>query len=137
MILRFIPDRPGLRQPEFYCLFLLSCCLFLSAGAKAQSWRSVGPGGGDVRALAVDPAHAELVYLGTTDGHIFGSRDAGEHWNLLGMAGSGSNAIVTAILVDPRGAGVLFAGTWTRESHGEGGEFFSASTAENPGVNRT
>lgn len=124
MNLRFNPVRQGLFKQGLSWLVVLSCCLCLSTGAKAQSWRSVGPGGGDVRALAVDPGHAEFVYLGTTDGHIFGSRDSGEHWNLLGMAGSGSNAIVTAIIVDPRNSGVLFASTWTRESHGEGGGVF-------------
>jgi photosystem II stability/assembly factor-like uncharacterized protein len=97
--------------------------------SNAQSWEPVGPSGGDVRVLAIDPSHPDYVYLGTTDGHIFGSRDRGEHWSILGLAGLSGNAIVTAILVDPRDSNTLFAATWTREKNGEGGGVFLSRDA--------
>jgi photosystem II stability/assembly factor-like uncharacterized protein len=93
---------------------------------RAQTWRAIGPSGGDARALAIDPSHPEVVYLGTTDGHIFGSRDSGDHWELLGLAGPTARSIVTAIVVDPRDSAKLFAGTWMPESNGEtGGVYLS------------
>ncbi len=100
--------------------------LFAIPCLQAQTWRAIGPSGGDVRALAIDPSHPEVVYLGTTDGHIFGSRDSGEHWEPLGLAGSSAHSIVTAIVVDPRDPAKLFAGTWMPESNGEtGGVYLS------------
>src|SRR5580704_5624206 len=89
------------RVPRFAML-----CLALGLGGAlntaAQTWRPMGPPGGDVRALASDPQKPSQIYLGTTDGHIFGSGDAGEHWQLLGRASDRLDAVVAALLVDPR-----------------------------------
>jgi photosystem II stability/assembly factor-like uncharacterized protein len=84
----------------------------------------MGPAGGDVRALASDPAHPEVLYMGTTDGAIFASRNAGADWQQLGAAGENQTAVVTAIIVDPRDSARLYAATWTREAASEGGGVF-------------
>jgi photosystem II stability/assembly factor-like uncharacterized protein len=108
-------------------LFPTSLLLVFSFGAPCatcQTWKPLGPAGGDVRALASDPARPNVVYLGTTDGHIFGSEDGGRRWRLLGMVGASRNAIVTSILVDPREPTTLFVSTWTREKLGEGGGIY-------------
>jgi photosystem II stability/assembly factor-like uncharacterized protein len=118
------PHRRGSLSPGFFWL-VISCFILLAAlPLNAQTWQAIGPTGGDVRALAVDPSHPEFVYLGTTDGHIFGSQDSGGHWSMLGLAGPAGNAIVTAIIIDPRDSDTLFAATWTREKYGEGGGVF-------------
>ncbi len=107
--------------------------LFAASAASAQVWQSAGLTGGDVRALALDPHHSNALYLGTTDGHIFGSVDAGASWKLLGLAGANSNAVVTNLVVDPRigesqkrarSSSRIYAATWTRETAGEGGGVF-------------
>ncbi len=103
------------------------CALLWATQADAQVWQAMGPAGGDVRALASDPAHPEVLYLGTPDGAIFTSRDAGADWEPLGLIGENQNAVVTAILVDPRNSARLFAATWTREAAGEGGGVFLSS----------
>jgi len=100
---------------------MLLAQLFGAVALRAQTWQSLGPPGGDVRALAVDPSHPERVFLGTADGHIFGSIDSGAHWALLGRAGERLDAVVTAIVVDPRSGDVLFAATWTRDTPSGGG----------------
>jgi photosystem II stability/assembly factor-like uncharacterized protein len=96
----------------------------MASSASAQVWRSAGLTGGDVRALAVDPRDPQMMYLGTTDGHIFASGDAGDRWKLRGLVGKNSNAVVTALIVDPRNSSRIYASTWTRESAGEGGGVF-------------
>jgi photosystem II stability/assembly factor-like uncharacterized protein len=104
------------------CLGVFALLAFFTASsASAQLWRSAGLAGGDVRALAADPRDPNILYLGTTDGHIFGSTDAGNSWKLLGLAGKNSNAVVTALIVDPRYSSKIYASTWTRERAGEGG----------------
>src|SRR6202050_606701 len=103
---------------------LVWACMCACGGARsvqAQVSRAMGPAGGDVRALASDPAHPEVLYLGTTDGAIFASRDAGADWQQLGAGGENQNAVVTAIIVAPRDSARLYATTWTREAAGEGG----------------
>src|ERR1700691_2804848 len=90
--------------------------LFLLAGAltRAETWKPLGPPGGDVRSMAADPSRPGRIYLGAADGHIFGSEDAGAHWTLLGRASTRLDAVITAIIVDPGDANVLFASSWTR-----------------------
>lgn len=90
--------------------------------AVAQTWRSMGPPGGDVRALAADPLDPQRIYLGSADGHIFASRDGGRRWELLGRAGTRLDAVVTAILVHPRQPEILFAATWTLDPGGDDGK---------------
>jgi len=97
----------------------------LVARAQGQAWTPLGPPGGDVRVLASDPSHIERIFLGTADGHIFGSEDSGRHWSFLGRASSRSDAVITSILVDPRDGNILFASSWTRNSATGGGVFRS------------
>jgi len=89
----------------------------------------MGPPGGDVRTLAVDPAKPEVLYMGTTDGHIFASDDGGEHWRILGRAGIRLDGVITSILVDSRDSRTLFASSWTREADHEGGGIFRSQDA--------
>lgn len=103
-------------------------CLF-SFAANAETWRALGPQGGDVFALAMDAHDPRTLYLGCADGHIFASHDAGDHWRILGRAGESRNAVVTSIVVDARNPQELYASTWTRELHGEGGGVFRSTDA--------
>ena len=109
------------------CMGMLALLAYGTApGAWAQVWHSAGLTGGDVRALAVDPRNPKIVYLGTTDGHVFVSGDAGESWRLRGLVGKDSNAVVTALIVDSRHSSQIYASTWTREAAGEGGGVFTS-----------
>jgi photosystem II stability/assembly factor-like uncharacterized protein len=108
----------------------LAVCLLLttSAALRAQTWKPLGPPGGDVRALTADPARPNRIFLGTADGHIFGSEDSGAHWSLLGRASSRLGAVITAIVVDPRDGNVLFASSWTRDAAAGGGVYRSVDS---------
>ena len=105
--------------------FLIVLMLLAATLARAQAWSPLGPPGGDVRALAADPARPARIFLGTADGHIFGSEDSGAHWTLLGRASSRLDAVITAIVVNPRDGNVLFASSWTRDAVAGGGVFRS------------
>ncbi|MGH9792334.1 MAG: hypothetical protein ACRD5W_14085, partial [Candidatus Acidiferrales bacterium] len=117
--------------PAVACLFAVS----LAPLASARAWRAMGPPGGDVRVLAADPRNPQQLYLGTTDGHVFGSQDGGERWELLGRAGYTRDGVITAILVHPsfirasslatRSGRVLYAALWTLDPARGGGVFRS------------
>ncbi len=108
-------------------LFAVSCAaaIFL----PAQTFQPLGPTGGDVRSLAADASHSGTVYLGTTDGDVFGSRDAGDHWARLGRTGDDPTAVVSALLVDEHDGSTLFATTWTRGRGGESGAVYVSHDA--------
>lgn len=93
--------------------------------------RALGPTGGSVQCFGQDPGNPNRVFLGTADGHIFGTEDGGAHWELLGRAGARADSVVTAILVDPRDPKSLFAATWTRDPAAGGGVFQSGDGGRN------
>jgi len=108
-------------------LLVMAGLMLGACAARAQDlpWQSLGPAGGDVRSLAADPHNSLQVYLGTSDGHVFGSTDGGEHWQLLGRAGDRSDGVVAALVVDRRDSQRLFAALWTLDPRGGGGVYRS------------
>ena len=108
------------------CVFTLLCTL----STAAQTWRQVGPPGGDVQSLAAVPGSTRTLFLGTSDGHIFGSQDGGEHWQQLGRIGANHDDVIMSIVVDVRSAETLYATSWTLSSHG-GGVYRSTDTGRN------
>ena len=63
--------------------------------------------GRDVRSLATDPLHSNVVYAGTQGEGLFRSDDRGQTWSPAGMGGE----IVKSIAVSPHSPGVIYAGT--------------------------
>ncbi len=109
-----------MRRGLSVCLAVTCFGLFAALPLPGQTWRPIGPPGGDVRALAADPNDPRVLYLGVSDGHIFGSRDAGQRWQLLGRVGNRLDSVVTSILADPRNPATLYASTWTLGPNGGG-----------------
>ena len=101
-------------------VFILGLVLLFSFSASAQTWRQVGPPGGDVQSLAAAPGSARTLFLGTSDGHVFGSRDGGERWELLGRIGEHHDDVIMSMVVDSRSADTIYATSWTLSSFGGG-----------------
>jgi photosystem II stability/assembly factor-like uncharacterized protein len=89
----------------------------------SNDWRTTGPPGGDVRGLVVDPQNPDRFYLGTLDGQIYTSADAGKRWQLLHNFGK-PRLFVDHILVDSRNSRVLYVGA---HRHNIPGGFFKST----------
>src|SRR5688500_10079040 len=50
---------------------------------KFSIWQVVGPNGGDVRAVTIDPRDKNRLYISTMDGQIHTSVDGGKSWAIL------------------------------------------------------
>lgn len=98
------------------CLAILGLAAALPAGA--QSWTPVGPTGGDVRALAVDPQQEGRVFLGTADGVLYLSDDAGRRWQRLSPGFPKRGMSLDSLLVDSRGR--VLVGYWEVDGRGGG-----------------
>jgi photosystem II stability/assembly factor-like uncharacterized protein len=109
-----------LRTPSVRNFWMLGALSLLACSASAQGWRQVGPPGGDVQALAAVPGSTQTLFLGTSDGHVFGSHDSGEHWDLLGRIGEHHDDVIMSMAVDPRSANTIYATSWTLSSRGGG-----------------
>ncbi|HKO95376.1 MAG TPA: YCF48-related protein [Pyrinomonadaceae bacterium] len=91
-------------------------------GKYSDDWRSNGPPGGDVRSLVVDPSNPDRFYLGTLDGQMYTSTDAGKSWDLL-YNFNRPKLFVDHIIVDPRDSKTLYVAA---HRHKESGGFFKS-----------
>jgi photosystem II stability/assembly factor-like uncharacterized protein len=82
----------------------------VAATGSAQTWIPVGPPGGDVRSLAADPRDGRRIYLGTADGVVYRSDDAGVRWQRMTPGFPKRGFSLDDIVVDPRG--VMYVGFW-------------------------
>jgi photosystem II stability/assembly factor-like uncharacterized protein len=92
----------------FRSLFL-SALLSTAAGSFAASpWTPVGPPGGAVYGLSVDPKDANILYAGTFGGGVWKSKDGGASWTRL--PGIPSQETVNAVAVSPADSRIVLAG---------------------------
>ena len=100
---------------------LVASLLLIPAGPGdlqvAQRWISIGPHGGDVRALAVDPASPNRIYLGTAGGNLYRSESSGLNWQRLSPGFPRRDQNLDEIVVGRPGS--LLIGFW--DVHGRGG----------------
>ena len=89
-------------------------------GSHASAWIPFGPEGGDARSLAGDPQDARHLYLGTADGWLYESRDAGAGWRRLALVGHSDDLVLDHIIVDPVKPKHLVVSTWALGRSGGG-----------------
>jgi photosystem II stability/assembly factor-like uncharacterized protein len=94
------------------CLLLFVSVLALTGAPPASAaprWIPIGPEGGTVPTLVIDPATPGTVYAGTDGGGVWKSVDGGASWSWssLGMG----NVPVHALALDPRISSTLYAAT--------------------------
>jgi hypothetical protein len=95
-----------------------------TTATSSASWISVGPEGGDVRTLSVDPANPSRLLLGTSAGQIYESQDGGKSWQRSVRIGKGSDFVIDHIIFDAKQPGIIYVAAWTIES--EGGSVFKS-----------
>src|SRR5215210_9504409 len=97
---------------------------FILSSPAAADWRPVGPFGGMVTVLAVEPA-TSTVLAGTGSDGLFRSRDHGETWQPVGDGSYG----VFRIVFDPRHRGTVYAvqGRFLQKSTNSGRSWGSVS----------
>jgi photosystem II stability/assembly factor-like uncharacterized protein len=82
----------------------------LASPVRAATWRSIGPDGGSVEALAFAPSDPQIAYTGTYGGGVFRSGDGGSSWTAASN-GLGNALFVSSLAVDPRDSRIVYAGT--------------------------
>ena len=113
-------------------VLLISLLAFLimsqagSVSAGTNVWTSIGPEGGIVRSLAIDPITPSTLYAGT-DGGVFKSTDGGENWVNTGL----TDSTIFSLAVDPATPSTLYAGTYREgvfKSTNSGGTWSAINT---------
>src|SRR5579872_1475648 len=118
-----------MRNPAHWKLFAVLAA-FLAAGLASASaterpWTPLGPDGGSVRSLAYDPQNPDQVFLGTSAGMLYVSRDHGSSWTRLAhftQAGGGNAAwgageaggmALDNIVISPTDSKTIYVAAWS------------------------
>jgi len=75
---------------------------------KFSTWTVLGPSGGDVRAVEIDPKNKDRVFITTLDGQIYVSNNAGGSWQLLASLDE-PELVLDQLMIDPRDSNVIYA----------------------------
>jgi len=90
---------------------------------KFNEWQVVGPAGGDVRSIAVDPRDKNRLYISTLDGQIHTSPDGGRSWKLLVNLNE-PELILDNLIVDSKDSNFLYT---SGHRHKNPGGFFRST----------
>ena len=75
--------------------------------ANFSDWSVIGPNGGDVRVVAIDPRDKNRLYISTADGQVHTSADAGKTWRLLVNLNE-PQLVLDQLFVDSRDSKVIY-----------------------------
>jgi len=89
---------------------LLILLLVLVATPLSAEWRRAKLFGADVRALIVDPSNPDTLYLGTSGGEVYVSRDAARTWSNPRGSVEFPGYVVDNLVIDRDGR--LWAACW-------------------------
>lgn len=88
-----------------------------------KDWDIVGPSGGDVRVIAIDPRDNNRIYASTLDGQIHTSADGGKKWLLLANLNR-PQLVLDQLSVDLRDSKIIYT---SGHRHKEPGGFFKTT----------
>ncbi|MFZ1938329.1 MAG: transcriptional regulator [Terracidiphilus sp.] len=106
-------------MPSPAWIFCLVLALLSAFHLPAQdSWRVVGPDGGDARAFAAVPGHPNHLYLGTTNSWLYESLDSGASWHRLAKLDPTDGFVLDSVVVDSAHPSTLYVGAWKDSNNG-------------------
>ena len=79
----------------------------ISDPIKFGDWKIVGPEGGDVRVVTIDPKDKNRLYVSTLDGQIHTSADGGVTWRLLANLNR-PQLVLDQLIVDSRNSKIIY-----------------------------
>lgn len=99
------------------------------AGVNSGQWVPLGPNavGGRIRAIAIDPANTDRLFLGSVSGGIWKSTDGGASWNPVNDFMG--NLSISSLVFSPGDSNIIYAGT------GEG--FYNMDAVRGAGIFRS
>jgi photosystem II stability/assembly factor-like uncharacterized protein len=89
----------------------------ITDSSKFGDWEVVGPSGGDVRVVAIDPKDENRLYISTLDGQIHTSADGGKTWRLL-VNFNKPQMVLDQLFVDSRNSSIIYTSGHRHKSPG-------------------
>jgi photosystem II stability/assembly factor-like uncharacterized protein len=116
-----------MRRSNYSITIQLLPLLFLwlhASCALSQAWLPVGPDGGTVRSLTLDPGNPDRIFLGTSAGRIYLSSDKGVTWSRFAHLGTAVEMVLDHVVIDPVHSRNIFVAAWNAQTPDRDGEIF-------------
>ncbi len=109
---------------------VLLILLWMSSALVAeQPWQPIGPDGGNVRSLAIDPKNPDRIFLGTSAGNLYLSIDKGATWARFARPGNSAEMVLDHIVIDPADSRNMFAAGWNAQLPNSDGDLYRSHDA--------
>src|SRR4029077_20212789 len=95
-----------------------------SALVAEQPWQPIGPDGGNVRSLAIDPKDPDRIFLGTSAGNLYLSTDKGATWSRFARPGNSAEMVLDHIVIDPADSRNIFVAAWNAQLPSSDGDLY-------------
>src|SRR5260370_14014178 len=112
------------KQHKFQVTLAALVLLFSSLKLNAGNGLLFGAYGGDARGFVADPHDHTHLYLGTANGWIYESHNAGGEWKRLARLGRRDDLVLDSIVLDPAKPNRILVGAWVLGSP-DGGIYVS------------
>jgi photosystem II stability/assembly factor-like uncharacterized protein len=111
-------------------IYVLVILLWMSSALVAeQPWQPIGPDGGNVRSLAIDPKDPDRIFLGTSAGNLYLSTDKGATWSRFARPGNSAEMVLDHIVIDPTDSRNIFAAAWNAQLPNSDGDLYRSHDA--------
>lgn len=97
---------------------------------EIRRWDVTGPFGGSVRSLVIAPDDPSRVYIGTSDGQIYRSRDGGRSWARTIPGFNRPGLVLDNFLIDAGNPEIMYVGVWSVDNGKRGGIFKSTDSGD-------
>lgn len=85
-----------------------SLFVFANEGAnRFKDWKTIGPSGGDVRVVTIDPKNKDRLFISTLDGQVYKSEDGGMSWELIENF-ERPQLVLDQLMIDSRDSNVIY-----------------------------
>lgn len=78
-----------------------------SEPVRFNGWNIIGPSGGDVRQIKIDPKNHDRLWVSTLDGQVYSSEDAGRTWRMA-VNLNRPQLILDQLIIDPRDSKIVY-----------------------------
>src|SRR6476646_10510067 len=121
---------PVLMRRAIRTIPVLFMALWASAALAAeQPWQPLGPDGGTVRSLAIDPKDPDRIFLGTSAGNLYLSTDKGATRSRFARPGNSAEMVLDHIVIDPTDSRNIFAAAWNAQLPNSDGDLYRSHDA--------
>lgn len=113
------------KQKSLYSSIMAIClCLSFFMIARAveperpfDGWLTVGPSGGDVRTIVIDPKDKNHLFISTLDGQVYKSTDAAKSWELAANFNR-PQLVLDQLLIDSRDSNIIYTSGYRQNTGG-------------------